>query len=266
MSAWSEKVVVIAGGSAGLGLSIANAFAAREARVVILGRNAASLKEAAANCESGKLEPRVADATNSVQLQTAVDEIRDQFGRIDVWVNNVGVSSRGSALASSPEQFRAAMETNFITAVHGTQAAAPAIIDAKGSLVFIGSLASKTASRFLGTYPSTKHAVAAYAHQLRLELKDDGVHVMLVCPGPLQREDAGTRYAAEAESLPDHAKQPGGGARLKGLDPKQVAEKIVRGCERRSPELVLPAKARFLFALAQCSPKLGDWLLGMSTK
>ncbi len=264
MSGWDQKVVVVAGGSAGLGLSIATAFAAKQAQVVILGRNAERLAEAS-KTGSAKISTRVADATASIEMKTAADAIRDQFGRIDVWVNNVGVSSRGAALQTTPEQFRDALETNFMTAVHGTQAAAPAIIDSKGSIVFIGSLASKTANRYLGSYPPSKFAVAAYAHQLRLELKDDGVHVMLVCPGPLLRDDAGRRYEDQATSLPDSAIKPGGGTKLKGLDPKRVAEKIVSGCDSRRPELILPAKAKLLFALAQLSPKFGDWVLNMTT-
>jgi short-subunit dehydrogenase len=139
------------------------------------------------------------------------------------------------------------------------------LIANRGHLVNIGSLSAKTASRFLGAYPASKFPVAAYSQQLRLELAPQGVHVLLVCPGPLAREDAGRRYDAQAADLPDTARRPGGGVKLKGISPPRLARKIVQYCQRRRPELVMPARARVLFALAQLSPTLGDWILKKMT-
>jgi short-subunit dehydrogenase len=100
---------------------------------------------------------------------------------------------------------------------------------------------------------------------LRLELADKGVHVMLVCPGPIARDDAGKRYAAAAPNIPDAAQAPGGGAKVKAIDPKDLAASILQGCEARQPELVVPAKARLMFAISQLSASWGDWLLRRST-
>jgi len=88
-----------------------------------------------------------------------------------------------------------------------------------------------------------------------------GVHVLLVCPGPIAREDAGQRYDAEASDLPATARQPGGGVKLRGIPPEQLAAKILRACEQRRAELVVPSKARWLFALAQLWPALGDRII-----
>jgi len=126
-------------------------------------------------------------------------------------------------------------------------------------------LASKSAARFLGGYPATKFAVAAYSQQLRLELAEDGVHVLLVCPGPIARPDAGARYDDVAHDLPAAARQPGGGVKVRGLDPDDLARRILHACQRRSPELVVPARARWLFAIQQLWPRLGDWILRRKT-
>jgi short-subunit dehydrogenase len=107
--------------------------------------------------------------------------------------------------------------------------------------------------------------VAAYSQQLRYELNPLGVHVLLVCPGPIARPDAGQRYDEQASGLPDWARKPGGGVKLKGIPPEKLARRILQYCERRKPELVMPAKARILFALAQLSPTLGDWIIGRMT-
>ncbi len=94
------------------------------------------------------------------------------------------------------------------------------MLKTRGHIVNIGSLAAKMASRYLGAYPASKFAVAAYTHQLRLELGPQGLHVLLVCPGPIARPDAGQRYSGEAGRPPGvRPERPGGGVRLKGIDP-----------------------------------------------
>lgn len=89
--------------------------------------------------------------------------------------------------------------------------------------------------------------------------------MLLVCPGPIAREDSGSRYDKQSSDLPKSAKQPGAGVKLKGIPPALLAAKILRACQRRQPELVVPAKAKLLFAISQLSPAMGDWLLKRMT-
>ena len=185
----------------------------------------------------------------------------DRYGRLDCLINNVGKSTRGNVLDMTADDFRDHLELNFLTTVNCTRAATPHLRESQGHLVNIGSLASKSVSRYLGTYPATKFALAGYTQQLRYELGPDGVHVLLVCPGPLTRPDAGQRYDKQSTDLPASAKRPGGGVKLKGIDPNWLAKQILRACEKRRAELVVPAKARWLFALSQLWPSLGDRIL-----
>jgi short-subunit dehydrogenase len=122
------------------------------------------------------------------------------------------------------------------------------------------------AAPYLGAYPVSKFAVAAYTHQLRLELGPRGVHVLLVCPGPIARPDAGHRYADQAQDLPAAASRPGGGVRIKGLDPDELARRLLRACETRRAELVIPAKARLLAALLQLWPSWADRIILHKTR
>ena len=135
------------------------------------------------------------------------------FGRLDVLVNNVGQSARGVLLETTPEDFERLMEINFLSVVRCTRAAAPHLIRSRGHLVNIGSLSGKSASRYVGAYSATKFALAAYTQQLRLDLRSQGVHVMLVSPGPMVREDAGRRYADQMSGLPASAAKPGAGGK-----------------------------------------------------
>ena len=176
-------------------------------------------------------------------------------------VNNAGRSMRGKVLDTTPEQFRDLMELNLIALVRCTRAAVPHLLKQRGHVVNIGSLAAKSAARWVGAYPATKFAVAAYSQQLRLELGPQGLHVLLVCPGPIQRKDA---RLYPLEGLGGRARErpaPGAGVQVRAIPPQQLAQAILRACERRQPELVIPGKARLLFAISQLWPSLGDWIV-----
>jgi len=264
MSFWDGKAALVTGGSAGLGKVLAVALAARGCRVAICGRREAALQAAAEEIRSQTGQDVlaiVADVTRDEDVERMVAEIVERSGRLDLLANCVGRSSRGAILDVSPDDFQAWWELNFLAAVRCTRAAAPHLLKAKGHIVNIGSLASKLAPPYLGPYPAGKFALAAYSQQLRLEFGRQGLHVLLVCPGPIARADAGQRYAREAEGLPPAAAKPGGGAKIKAIDPERVAAQIVRACERRRRELVVPRKARLLCAVSQLFPAVGDWLL-----
>jgi NAD(P)-dependent dehydrogenase (short-subunit alcohol dehydrogenase family) len=268
MTYWKEKVALVVGGSQGLGLAIARALTANRARVIIAARGQEQLAAAAASLATsdhacGWL---MVDVHKQDQVDALSAEVICLHGRLDAVFFCVGKSDRGHATAVTAEQFAKLIDLNFLSAVRVTQAALPFLLQSRGHLVFIGSLASKTASRYLGAYPVSKFPLAAYAQQLRLELADEGVRVLHVCPGPIRRDDAGLRYDDKAADLPVVARQPGGGVKLKGLDPDWLARRILTACERGECELVVPFRARLLFALAQLSPALGDWVIGQMTR
>lgn len=274
MSEWRGKVVLITGGSSGLGYALAEAWADAGALVAIVARDSARLDAAVQRLNSdspasttrGRVLGMACDVTNQSDVERLMARVTSELGRLDVLVNNVGQSTRGQVLATTPETFQQLWETNFLSVVRCTRAAATLLTESRGIVVNIGSLASKSANKYLGGYPATKFAVAAYSQQLRLEWAQQGVHVLLVCPGPIARDDAGRRYAEQAADLPEEARRPGGGVRLKGIPPERLAARILDACRRRVPELVVPWKARALFAIQQLFPSLGDWLLSRSTK
>jgi short-subunit dehydrogenase len=268
MAYWQGKVALVTGGSAGLGYAIADVLGEQGASVMLAARDGQRLQVAVEQLRAKGFRAVgfATDVTDSEQVCALIAETLGEFGRLDLLVNNVGRSTRGNVLDTSPEEFRELMELNFLSVVRCTQAAAPHLIASHGHVVNIGSLASKCVSKFLGAYPASKFAVAAYSQQLRFELNPQGVHVLLVCPGPIAREDAGQRYDAEASDLPATARQPGGGVKLRGIPPEQLAANILRACERRIPELIVPAKARWLFAVSHLWPSVGDWIIGRMSR
>ena len=267
MSRWQDKTVLVTGGSRGLGRAIAEAFAAEGACVVIAARGGNELERAAAELRAGDRQILAVptDVTKQEQVDSLVQQTLDRFGRLDVLVNNAGRSDRREVLDTAVEDFADLMDVNFLAAVRMTRAAAAHLLSGGGHVVNIGSLAAKSAARYLGAYPASKFALAAYSQQLRLELGPRGLHVLLVCPGPIAGERPTKSDAEERSRLPESARRPGAGVRVRQLDPKRVAEKIVRACERRRAELILPRRARLLFTLSQISPRLGDWLVRRMT-
>lgn len=262
MSYWMDKVAIVTGGSRGLGLAIARALVAEKAKVFAVARDSARLAAAA---EAIGAQAIAADVTRQEDVERIVSTVAGEQGRLDLLVNCAGRSSRGAIAETTAEQFRELLELNFLAAVRTTQAALPHLLPSRGSVVQIASLAAKTGSPHLGAYPASKFPLAAYCQQLRLELGPQGLHALLVCPGPIRRGDAGSRYDAAATSLPDSARQPGGGVKLKGIDPDWLARRILVACERRQPELIVPARARLLFAISQLWPSLGDWIVKKMT-
>jgi len=262
MSYWQDKIVLVTGASSGFGLVLAEHFAAAGSHVVLVARSANTIFDlAAAWNEQGRAATAIpADVTDASGVAALFKQVDEKFGRLDLLANIAGKSARGEVKNTTVEQFRESIELNFLAAVACTNAALPMLLESRGHVVQMGSLASKGASRFIGPYPASKFPLAAYSQQLRLELGPEGLHTLLVCPGPISRDDPTPRGYAGIDALPPDAAKPGGGVKVSGIDPHLLAEKILRACEQRKPELVIPWKARILFALSQLSPTLGDWL------
>ena len=267
MGYWQEKVVVVTGASTGFGRVLSEAFARAGATVVLAARTVEKLDEAALAIRNfgGQVLAQPTDVTDKESVEQLIATTIERFGHIDALVNNAGASMRASIEDTSDDDFVDLIDLNLMSVVNCTRAALPHLLTTGGHVVNIGSLAAKTASPYLGAYPASKFAVAAYSQQLRLELRSRGLHVLLVCPGPIARDDAGVRYDEQSEKLPESARRPGGGAKLRAIDPAWLAAKTLRACERRKPELVVPRTARLLFAISAICPRFGDWIVRKKT-
>ena len=263
-SYWHNKVVLVTGGSNGLGRGIAETFARAGAKIAIVALEKEGVEKAAAEI-GGETLPIHADITKQEDVDRIFETVKNRFSQLDVLVNNAGRSMRGKVLDTSPEQFQALFDLNVLGTVRCTRAAVPMIQERKGHIVNIGSLAAKSAMRYVGAYSVSKFAVAAFSQQLRLELGAEGLHVLFVCPGPIRREGERLYPLEGLEGIPELAQQPGAGVKVNRIAPHVLAQKILTYCERRKPELIVPGKARILFAISQLCPTFGDWLVKKST-
>jgi short-subunit dehydrogenase len=258
---------LITGGSAGLGLAIAWACRRRGWGLTLVARDTGRLERAAEALASlqhpnnAPIDTIAADVGSPNAAADAVLVALRRHGQLDFVCHAAGASTRGTIQGTPLAEFERLLTLNFLAAVELAQASAEALCASRGSLVLVGSLATRVAPAYLGAYPASKHPLAALAQQLRLEVGPRGMHTLLVCPGPLSRDDAGVRYKAAAADLPDSAAKPGGGAHVKAIDPNWLAERILAACDARRAELVVPRKARLLFALSALFPTWGDRLL-----
>jgi NAD(P)-dependent dehydrogenase (short-subunit alcohol dehydrogenase family) len=259
---WSDKVALITGGSGGLGSALGEAFAAAGAKVVLAARDISRLESVAAKIRASGTSVicLAADVTRQADVEQMIARTIGEFGRLDVLVNAAGRSARGQVIDTTPEEFTELMELNFLSVVRCVRAAVPHLLKTHGHLVNISSLAGKAASRYVGAYPASKFALAAYTQQLRLELSPRDLHVLLVSPGPIARPDATQRYADQT-GLPERARKPGAGVKFRAIRPEALSRAILRACERRRTELIYPPAVRVLLALGALSPRLGDWIV-----
>ena len=258
---WTDKVVVVTGGSRGFGQAIVRAFAERGALVVIAARNRETNDQVASHFRSEGLnvESVVMDVRSPASVDDAIAGVVERHHRIDVWVNNVGQSTRVSFSEAAEKDYQISLDMNFFATVRCTERVLSHLEKSNGYLVNIGSLSAKTPWPLVAPYTVGKHALAAYTGQLRLE-GPAGVHYLLVCPGPIAtEEDRRDRY--DTKNLSAQASQPGAGAPLKAIDPNRLARQIIRACEKRKLELVVPAKSKLLFAITQLFPNVGYWFL-----
>ncbi len=267
MSYWQDKIVLVTGGSNGLGRVIAETFGAAGAKLAIAGLEPNDVAKTAEEMQAQGVEvlPLVANVTNPDDAKRIVEETVSHYGGLDALVNAAGRTHRGYLMKTPLQEIDDLWRLNVMGTIACTQAAYPHLVARRGHVVNIGSLAAKSAARWVGAYPVTKHAVAAFSQQLRLESQPDGLHVLLVCPGPVKRDNPRLYALKEAEGIPQSALMPGGGVKVGKIDPRKLAQKILKKCEKRSPELVVPGKARLLFAIEQLCPKLGDWIVLKST-
>lgn len=179
------KVAIITGSSRGIGKAIAVELAKQGAFIVLNGRDEDRLKEAVKSLQAihNDILSVCSDVSTIEGAQQLIDQAIERFGKIDILINNVGVSSRGKVSDLNPEVFKTVFESNVYGTVFPTIPAIPHIRKTKGSIVFISSLAGIRGLPSLSPYSSSKMALRAIAESIRLEEAEHNIHVGLIFVG-----------------------------------------------------------------------------------
>lgn len=184
---FDRKTVVITGGSRGLGLALASELVKRGARVVLLARDGTELARAKEKLEDG---PRVnvlallCDVTEPSQVSAALQKTRDQFGSLDVLINNAGAISAGPFLSQADSDFSALLRIHLEAAIHTTRLALPHFQDQGGGrIVNISSIGGKIPVPHMSSYCASKFALAGFSESTAMELEAKNIRVTTVYPG-----------------------------------------------------------------------------------
>ena len=178
---FKDKVVVITGGTEGIGLATAKAFAAEGAHVYITGRNEKRLEDALAEISNGAVGVR-GDVSNPSDLDRLYAQIRGDHGRVDVVYANAGVSESAPIGAIEDGHFDRVFDINVKGTVYTVQKALP-LMSAGGSIVLAGSGAGSKGFPNLSVYSATKAAIRSFARTWTIDLKNRGIRVNVVSPG-----------------------------------------------------------------------------------
>jgi dehydrogenase/reductase SDR family protein 7B len=212
-SYFENKVVWITGASSGIGEELARQLAEKGAILVLSARNEAklhSIKDALPNSSKHFVIPL--DLEKSDEFDTLAKEVLDHFGRIDLLVNNGGISQRGNAFETSMEVNRKIMEVDFFGNIALTKAVLPYMQKQKsGQILVISSIAGKFGFFLRSAYSAAKHALHGYYESLALEEAHNGISVTIVCPGKINTPISTNAINAEGNKhgIMDHNQETG---------------------------------------------------------
>lgn len=235
----TTPVIWITGASSGIGLALAQSYAQRGASLILSARSLDKLHEIRQNLpypEKHLVLPL--DLMDSSNFAQKVDTVVAHFGRIDVLINNGGVSQRGEAYATSIDIDRKIMEVNYFGAVALTKAVLPIMQKQQsGHIVAISSIAGKFGFYWRSAYAAAKHALQGFFEALYLEEAKNNIHVTLVYPGKINTPISlnAINEKGESHGEMDHNQETGMSAEL-------CAKKIIRAVEKKKQEVLIGNK------------------------
>jgi len=261
-----RKVVLITGGSRGLGLALAEEFAAKGARIVICAREQEELARARAHLEERGTEVLdvVCDVTDRQSLERLIGEVRKRFGEIDVLVNNAGVIGVGPYDEQKIEDFEEAMNVNFWGVVNTTLAVLPAMKRrGLGRIVNVTSIGGKVSVPHLLPYCCAKFAAVAFSEGLRAEIARDGIVVTTIVPGLMRtgsylNADFKGKHKAEFGWFSMGSTTP-----FTAIAAHRAARQIVDATLRGTAELIITWQAELLARLHGLFPGLVTDILAL---
>ena len=172
-----DRVVLITGAAGGAGAELTRRLHARGARLVLTDLTAASLAELAGPLDADRVLTRAADVRDPAAVQAVADAAVERFGGIDVVVANAGIATYGSVLRVDPDAFKQLVDVNVVGVFNTVRAALPAVIERRGYVLIVSSLAAFAAAPGMAPYDAAKAAVEHFANALRMEVAHLGVAV-----------------------------------------------------------------------------------------
>src|SRR5881409_3085521 len=264
-----EKVVLITGGSRGLGLVLARYICAHGGNVALIARDHEELARAKADLSprGGGVLTIQCDLLHSEQIQAAVRRVIDRFGKIDILINNAGIIEVGPLEHLMREDFERAIRLHFWAPFELISEIVPEMrIWGGGRIVNVSSIGGKVAVPHMASYSASKFALTGFSDAIRAELARDNIHVTTVAPGMMR---TGSHVNAKFKGRHDVEFAwfaASAGAPLISMNADRAARKILAACRRGQPSLTLTFLARLQVLGDALFPNLTGYAMRLANR
>lgn len=257
------KVIAVTGGASGIGLAICRRFGREGIRVALIDMNAEEASRQAAALQASGIEAKAftCDVSSEEQCLQTIQAVIDTFGGIDFLINNAGITQRSAFVDTDASVYRKVMDINFFGALYCTKAAIKSLIDRKGVIVVTSSHAGYAPLLGRTGYSASKHALHGFFESLRTEVKDKGVHVMMICPG-FTKTHLQDRALDGDGSVSRHPQSKVGTEDT----PEHVAQAVFKGVLKRKRMVVLTPTGKMTYFLSRLAPGLYEKIMANMLK
>jgi len=260
---FENKVIVVTGAASGIGAAVCDRFAREGACIHLLDMDEAGVKAAAERLRADGVVARGyrCDVTREEECTEVISQIVGQRGGIDVLVNNAGITQRSAFVDTAASVYRKVMDVNFFGALYCTKAAIDSLIERRGMIIVIESLAGVAPLLGRTGYCASKHALHGLFTTLRSEISAAGVHIMLVCPGFVET-NLQTRALGGDGQVTTHPQSVVG----RPMSAARVAADIYAGALARKPMLVLTPIGKLSYWINKLAPRLYERLMARQVR
>ena len=253
-----DKVVIITGASSGIGKSLALALARNENKLVLAARNIEKLNTLSAKIKAKNISviTIVTDVCKREDCKNLIEKCMAEFGRIDLLINNAGISMRALFNESDLQVIERVMNTNFWGTVFCTKYTLPYLLQSNGTLVGVSSIAGYIGLPERSAYSASKFAMHGFLESVRIENMENNLHVLIACPGFTAsniRKTALTKDGSAQNESPRNEE--------KMMSAEQVAKKIICAIDKRKDTLTLSRNGKLAVWLNRFLPTLARRLV-----
>lgn len=262
--AYKDKVVWITGASSGIGEALVSEFAKAGACIVLSARRTEELERVkkAAGLTDARALILPLDLGNLSNADALTQKVLDRFGRIDVLINNGGISQRANAQDTPLDIDRRIMEVNFFSAVILTKSVLPHMLRQKsGHIVAMSSVAGKFGFYLRTAYSASKHALHGFYESLRLEVEDQGVRVLIACPGKIQTNIS--LHALTENGQPHNQMDK---SQAEGMPAEECARRIVEAMDADKEEVLIGGREIKAVWLKRYFPRVFSKIIRKQTR
>ncbi len=231
-----DKIIWITGSSSGIGAALAKEYSDQGAQLILSARNVNGLENVRSSCRNPeRIKTLDLDLSDSSVVSAKVEQAIGFFGRIDILINNAGISQRSFVSDTLLDVDRKIFEVNYFGTIALTKALIPHFkLNKAGQFVVISSVVGKIGTPLRSSYSASKHALHGFYDSLRAECHDDGIQVTIICPGFVNTDVSINALTGTGEKQGTKDK-----ATANGLSPESFARKAIMSIHHKRQEVVI---------------------------